>query len=32
MRLALLVCPLACALAALLLWLGSRAREAESAA
>jgi MFS family permease len=31
MRLSLLVCPLACALAALLLWLGSRAREAESA-
>ena len=31
MRLALLVCPLACALAALLLWLGSRAREAEPA-
>jgi MFS family permease len=31
MRLALLVCPLACAFAALLLWLGSRAREAESA-
>jgi MFS family permease len=27
MRLALLVCPAACALAALLLWLGSRARE-----
>lgn len=26
MRLALLVCPIACALAALLLWLGSRAR------
>ena len=31
MRLALLVCPLACGLAALLLWLGSRAREAEPA-
>lgn len=31
MRLALLVCPAACALAALLLWLGSRAREAETA-
>ncbi|MES1240869.1 MAG: MFS transporter [Acidobacteriota bacterium] len=31
MRLALLVCPAACALAALLLWLGSRAREAEPA-
>ena len=28
MRLALLVCPIACALGALLLWLGSRAREA----
>jgi MFS family permease len=28
MRLALLVCPAACALAAVLLWLGSRAREA----
>lgn len=27
MRLSLLVCPAACALAALLLWLGSRARE-----
>jgi MFS family permease len=32
MRLALLVCPIACALAALLLWLGSRARESETAA
>jgi MFS family permease len=32
MRLALLVCPIACALAALLLWLGSRAREVEPAA
>ncbi|HEX3127934.1 MAG TPA: MFS transporter [Thermoanaerobaculia bacterium] len=31
MRLALLVCPLSCALAAVLLWLGSRAREAEPA-
>lgn len=31
MRLALLVCPIACALAAILLWLGSRAREAEPA-
>ncbi len=30
MRLALLVCPAACALAAILLWLGSRAREASS--
>jgi len=29
MRFALLVCPAACALAALLLWLGKRAREAE---
>ncbi len=29
MRLSLLVCPAACALAALLLWLGSRARAAE---
>jgi MFS family permease len=29
MRLALLVCPAACALAALLLWMGSRARAAE---
>ena len=29
MRLSLLVCPAACALAALLLWLGSRAREAD---
>jgi len=28
MRYALLVCPAACALAAVLLWLGSRAREA----
>jgi MFS family permease len=28
MRLALLACPVACALAAILLWLGSRAREA----
>lgn len=32
MRLALLVCPAACALAALLLWLGSRAREASAEA
>ena len=32
MRLALLVCPAACALAALLLWLGSRAREQDSEA
>jgi len=32
MRLALLICPAACALAALLLWLGRRAREAESEA
>ena len=32
MRLALLVCPVACALAALLLWLGSRARARERAA
>ena len=30
MRLALLVCPVACALAAVLLWLGSRARETSS--
>ncbi|HWM94633.1 MAG TPA: MFS transporter [Thermoanaerobaculia bacterium] len=30
MRLALLVCPAACALGALLLWLGSRAREASA--
>ncbi|MFL6201083.1 MAG: spinster family MFS transporter [Thermoanaerobaculia bacterium] len=30
MRLALLVCPIACMLAALLLWLGSRARRAGS--
>lgn len=29
MRLALLVCPAACALGAILLWLGSRARRAE---
>ena len=28
MRIALLVCPIACVLAAILLWLGSRAREA----
>lgn len=32
MRLALLVCPAACALAALFLWLGSRAREVSSEA
>jgi MFS family permease len=32
MRLSLLVCPAACALAALLLWLGSRAREADAGA
>jgi MFS family permease len=31
MRLALLVCPIACALGAVLLWLGSRARRAEQA-
>jgi|GEM_PF-6883285 len=30
MRYALLVCPAACTLAALLLWLGSRAREASA--
>jgi MFS family permease len=30
MRLSLLLCPAACALAALLLWLGSRAREREA--
>jgi len=30
MRFSLLVCPAACALAALLLWLGSRAREASA--
>ncbi|MFL6237692.1 MAG: spinster family MFS transporter [Thermoanaerobaculia bacterium] len=30
MRLSLLICPAACALAALLLWLGSRAREREA--
>jgi len=32
MRLSLLVCPAACALAALLLWLGSRARVADAEA
>jgi MFS family permease len=32
MRLALLICPAACALAALLLWRGRRAREAEAEA
>ncbi len=31
MRLSLLVCPVACALSALLLWLGSRAKARESA-
>src|SRR5262249_46305972 len=30
MRLSLLVCPAACAIAALLLWLGSRARVADA--
>lgn len=30
MRYSLLICPAACALAALLLWLGSRAREASA--
>lgn len=32
MRLSLLICPAACALSALLLWLGSRARAADTAA
>lgn len=32
MRLSLLICPIACALAALLLWRGSRAREASAEA
>ncbi len=31
MRLALLVCPVSCALGAVMLWLGSRARKAEQA-